>query len=75
MELMQLIKIGILAALAFNSGLPTTNFYIEGIENIQSEDFAYANDFHFTVKHLAVAKLNDQEFGAKKSPCDAQQEF
>lgn len=61
-------KIGILSALAFNSGLPTTNFYIEGIENIQSEDFAYANDFHFTVKHLAVAKLNDQGLELRSHP-------
>jgi len=51
-------KIGILAALAFNSGLPASNFHIEGIEKIQSEDFVYANDFDLTVKHLAVAKLN-----------------
>src|SRR5210317_980031 len=61
-------KIGILSALAFNSGLPTTNFYIEGIENIQSEDFAYANDFHFTVKHLAVAKLNDRGLELRSHP-------
>ena len=53
-------KIGILAALAFNSGLPAKGFYVEGIENIQSQDFTYANDFHLTVKHLAVAKLNDE---------------
>ena len=61
-------KIGILSALVFNSGLPTTNFYIEGIENIQSEDFAYANDFHFTVKHLAVAKLNDRGLELRSHP-------
>ena len=53
-------KIGILAALAFNSGLPAPSFYVEGIEDIQSQDFTYANDFHLTVKHLAVAKLNDE---------------
>ena len=32
-------KIGILAALIFNSGLPATNFHIEGIENISPDDF------------------------------------
>ena len=53
-------KIGILAALAFNSGLPAPSFFVEGIEGIQSHDFTYANDFHLTVKHLAVAKLNDE---------------
>ena len=61
-------KIGILAALIFNSGLPTSNFHIEGIENIQSEDFTYANEFHLTVKHLAVAKLNDHGVELRSHP-------
>jgi homoserine dehydrogenase len=61
-------KIGILAALAFNSGLPASDFHIEGIENIQSRDFVYANDFHMTVKHLAVAKLNDKGIELRSHP-------
>ena len=61
-------KIGILSALAFNSGLPTSDFYIEGIENIQPQDFTYAHDFNLTVKHLAVAKLNDQGIELRSHP-------
>ena len=61
-------KIGILAALAFNSGLPASDFHIEGIENIQSRDFVYANDFHMTVKHLAVAKLNNKGIELRSHP-------
>jgi homoserine dehydrogenase len=61
-------KIGILAALAFNSGLPAPGFYVEGIENIQTQDFIYANDFHLTVKHLAVAKLNDEGIELRSHP-------
>ena len=61
-------KIGILAALAFNSGLPASDFHIEGIENIQSQDFIYANDFHMTVKHLAVAKLNNKGVELRSHP-------
>ena len=61
-------KIGILAALAFNSGLPAKGFYVEGIENIQSQDFTYANEFHLTVKHLAVAKLNDEGIELRSHP-------
>tara|TARA_B100001142_G_scaffold7880_1_gene7793 strand:- start:526 stop:1779 length:1254 start_codon:yes stop_codon:yes gene_type:complete len=61
-------KIGILAALAFNSGLPAHGFYVEGIENIKSQDFIYANDFHLTVKHLAVAKLNDAGIELRSHP-------
>jgi len=52
-------KIGILAALIFNSGLPATNFHIEGIENISPDDFLYADEFGLTIKHLAVACKND----------------
>ncbi len=61
-------KIGILAALAFNSGLPAPGFYVEGIEDIKSQDFAYANEFHLTVKHLAVAKLNDEGIELRSHP-------
>ena len=61
-------KIGILAALAFNSGLPVSGFYVEGIENIQLQDFTYANEFHLTVKHLAVAKLNDKGIELRSHP-------
>ncbi len=61
-------KIGILAALAFNSSLPPPSFYIEGIENIQSQDFIYANEFHLTLKHLAVAKLNNDGIELRSHP-------
>ena len=47
-------KIGILAALLFNSGLPANNFYIEGIEKISPQDFNHADEFNFTIKHLAA---------------------
>ena len=61
-------KIGILSALAFNSGLPASDFHIEGIENIQSQDFIYAHDFDMTIKHLAVAKLNNQGVELRSHP-------
>ena len=61
-------KIGILAALAFNSGLPANNFHIEGIEKISPQDFNYANEFNFTVKHLAVAKLQDNGIELRSHP-------
>ena len=59
---------GILSALAFNSGLPASDFYIESIENIQSQDFIYANEFHLTLKHLAVAKLNNDGIELRSHP-------
>ena len=61
-------KIGILSALAFNTGLPSPEFYIEGIEEIKSQDFIYAEDFNFTIKHLAVAKLSTSGIELRSHP-------
>ena len=61
-------KIGILSALIFNSGLPSPNFHIEGIEQIQSQDFAYAKEFNFTIKHLAVAKYSENGLELRSHP-------
>jgi homoserine dehydrogenase len=61
-------KIGILASLAFNSGLPASTFHIEGIENITSQDFKYAHEFNLTVKHLAVAQLQNHGIELRSHP-------
>ena len=61
-------KIGILASLAFNSGLPASKFHIEGIEDITSQDFKYAHEFNLTVKHLAVAQLQDRGIELRSHP-------
>ena len=61
-------KIGILASLAFNSGLPASPFHIEGIEDITSQDFKYAHEFNLTVKHLAVAQLQDHGIELRSHP-------
>ena len=61
-------KIGILASLAFNSGLPASSFYIEGIEDITSQDFKYAHEFNLTVKHLAVAQLQNHGIELRSHP-------
>src|SRR5210317_2030111 len=52
-------KIGILSALAFGTSLPPKDFFVEGITKIVKSDFIYANDMGYTVKHLAVAKLEN----------------
>ena len=61
-------KIGILASLAFSSGLPASTFHIEGIEDITSQDFKYAHEFNLTVKHLAVAQLQNQGIELRSHP-------
>lgn len=52
-------KIGILSALAFGTPLPPQDFYVEGITKIAKSDFIYAKDMGYTVKHLAVAKVDN----------------
>ena len=50
-------KICILSALAYGTSLPPKDFYVEGITKIEKSDFTHAMDMGYTVKHLAVAKL------------------
>ena len=52
-------KIGILSSLAFGTSLPPNEFYIEGIKSIESDDFMYAAEYGYTIKHLAVAAIID----------------
>ena len=61
-------KIGILSSLAFRTPLPPDNFYVEGISNIKKIDFKYAKEMGFTLKHLAVAKLNKDQIELRAHP-------
>jgi homoserine dehydrogenase len=48
--------------------LPPKDFYIEGISNIEKIDFKYAKDMGFTIKHLAVSKLNKDKVELRAHP-------
>ena len=61
-------KIGILSSLAFGTPLPPNDFYIEGISNIKKIDFKYAREMGYTVKHLAVTKLNEDQIELRAHP-------
>ena len=61
-------KIGILSSLAFGSSLPPKNFYIEGINEIHKNDFKYAHEMGFTIKHLAVAKSTNNLIDLRAHP-------
>ena len=61
-------KIGILSSLAFGTPLPPNDFYIEGISNIKKIDFKYAREMGYTVKHLAVTKLNKDQIELRAHP-------
>lgn len=61
-------KIGILSALAFGTSLPPQDFFVEGITKIAKSDFIYANDMGYTVKHLAVAKVDKGRLELRAHP-------
>ncbi|MCL2356493.1 MAG: homoserine dehydrogenase [Defluviitaleaceae bacterium] len=50
-------KLAILLSLATGKTVDYTNIETEGIENISAEDFAFAAENGYTLKHLATAKL------------------
>ena len=61
-------KIGILSSLAFGIPLPPDDFHIEGISKIEKDDFKYASEMGYTVKHLAVTKINNNEIELRVHP-------
>jgi homoserine dehydrogenase len=61
-------KIGILSSLAFGIPLPPDDFHIEGISKIEKDDFKYAAEMGYTVKHLAVTKLNNNQIELRAHP-------
>ena len=61
-------KIGILSSLAFGTSLPPLDFHIEGITNIDKSDFHYAMDMGYTLKHLAVAKIDNDRVEIRAHP-------
>ena len=61
-------KIGILSSLAFGTTLPPDDFYIEGISKVEKDDFKYASEMGYTVKHLAVSKINNNEIELRVHP-------
>ena len=61
-------KIGILSSLAFGTALPPEDFYIEGISKIDKIDFKYAIEMGYTIKHLAVSKMNSNNIELRVHP-------
>src|SRR6056300_1186048 len=61
-------KIGILSSLNFGTSLPPKDFFVEGIKKIAKSDFIYANDMGYTVKHLAVAKVDEGRLELRAHP-------
>ena len=61
-------KIGILSSIAIGTSLPPNDFFVEGIKDIDSTDFKYASKLGFSIKHLAVASLTENEVQLRAHP-------
>jgi homoserine dehydrogenase len=61
-------KIAILSSFAFNTVIDHDSVYMEGIDGIDIKDIAYAEEFGFVTKLLAVAQLTDHGILVKVHP-------
>jgi len=61
-------KLVVLVALAFGKKLSPKSVHVEGIRNISPVDIAYAREFGYTIKLLAVARDTDGGVEARVHP-------
>ncbi|MEK7286856.1 MAG: homoserine dehydrogenase [Nitrospirota bacterium] len=61
-------KLAILASLAFGTPVPIKEVYTEGIAQITPMDIAYADQFGYQMKLLAIAKIADGQIEARVHP-------
>ncbi len=61
-------KIAILASIAFNSRVPSSQVYTEGISNITPQDITYARELGCVVKLVAIAKEGNSELEVRVHP-------
>jgi len=58
-------KLAILINLAFGTPVNFKDMYVEGIAGIAPMDIAYATEFGYTIKLLAIAKLHEEREGGR----------
>lgn len=58
----------LLAELAFGVSLPFEDVYVEGIENISTEDISYAKEMGYRIKLLAVIRKNRSAIEVRVHP-------
>ena len=61
-------KLAILTSLAFGTPVALKEIYTEGIERVSSSDIAYADQFGYVIKLLAIAKHEDGAIEARVHP-------
>ncbi len=61
-------KLAILVRLAFGGRVPFRSVYCEGISRIRNEDIAFAEEFGYRIKLLAIAKRDPDGIEARVQP-------
>jgi homoserine dehydrogenase len=61
-------KLAILARFAFGGKVKFKDIYCEGITEISSDDIAFAKEFGYTIKLLAIAKRSGEGMEARVQP-------
>jgi homoserine dehydrogenase len=61
-------KLLILASIAYGINAKPEDILIEGIENINSDDIFFANEFGYSIKLLAIAKKNGNKVELRVHP-------
>ncbi len=68
-------KLAILTALAFGTTVPIQAVYTEGIDSVTPLDIAFAREFGYTMKLLAIAKCSDGKIEARVHPTMVPREY
>lgn len=61
-------KIAILASIAFNTRVPLSQVYTEGITGITAEDISYADELGYVIKLLGIAKSREEGVEVRVHP-------
>jgi homoserine dehydrogenase len=61
-------KLVILTALGFGKWVPLDKVYVEGINDVSLNDVCYAQELGYTIKLLAIAKLQNNELELRVQP-------
>ncbi len=67
-------KLLILASIAYGIDAKPEDILIEGIDNVRSEDIAFAKEFGYAIKLLGIAKKDEDEVELRVHACLIKQE-
>jgi homoserine dehydrogenase len=68
-------KLAVLTNLAFGTPVPLKEIYTEGVDKVTPVDIAFAEEFGYKIKLLAIAKLADGEIEARVHPTMIPKEY